>query len=101
MFRAPSIRPLSGCLTAGDGCAVLKSTDDADTTTRHSRLLINGTVYAPTAAVDLSMSQVGSQVVTRGVIARTITLGIRPAAAYLRPVIGIPRSRCCSRPTRP
>ncbi|MFE3764577.1 hypothetical protein ACFXPI_22805 [Streptomyces sp. NPDC059104] len=90
VFRAPSIRALSGCLTAGSGCAVLKSTDDADTAADHSRLVINGTVYAPTAAVDLSMSQVGSQVVTRGIIARTIGLGIRPAAGYLRPVIGIP-----------
>ncbi|MFG2972164.1 hypothetical protein ACGFYY_04030 [Streptomyces sp. NPDC048331] len=90
VFRAPSIRPLSGCLTKGSGCAVLKSTDGADTGTRHSRLIINGTVYAPTAAVDLSMSQVSSQVVTRGIIARSIGVGIRPAAGHLRPVIGIP-----------
>ncbi|MFI5828523.1 hypothetical protein ACIA6C_14870 [Streptomyces sp. NPDC051578] len=90
VFRAPSIRAPSGCPTEGSSCAVLKSTADADTTTDHSRLLINGTVYAPTAAVDLSMSQVGSQVVTRGIIARTIALGISPAAGYLRPVIGIP-----------
>ncbi|MFD4372355.1 hypothetical protein [Streptomyces sp. NPDC058486] len=90
VFRAPSIRPLSGCLTTGSRCAVLKSTDDADTTTHHTRLVINGTVYAPTAAVDLSMSRVRSQVVTRGIIARTIALGISPATGYLRPVIGIP-----------
>ncbi|MFK0197168.1 hypothetical protein [Streptomyces lavendulae] len=90
VFRAPSLRALSGCVTAGGDCAVLKSTDGADTATDHSRLVINGTVYAPTAAVDLSMSQVGSQVVTRGIIARTIGLGIRPAPGYLRPVIGIP-----------
>ncbi|WP_406142058.1 hypothetical protein [Streptomyces sp. NBC_01089] len=90
VFRAPSIRALSGCVTEGGGCAVLKSTDDADTATGHSRLVVNGTVYAPTAAVDLSMSQVSSQVVTRGIIARTIGLGISPAAGYLRPVIGIP-----------
>ncbi|MEU2451128.1 hypothetical protein ABZ605_13805 [Streptomyces sp. NPDC012765] len=90
VFRAPSIRALSGCLSAGSRCAVLKSTDDADTGTRHTRLVVNGTVYTPTAAVDLSMSQVGSQVVTRGIIARTIGLGIRPATGYLRPVIGIP-----------
>ncbi|MFJ1864375.1 hypothetical protein ACIOD1_07080 [Streptomyces sp. NPDC088097] len=90
VFRAPSIRALSGCLTTGSRCAVLKSTDDADTATAHSRLVINGTVYAPTAAVDLSMSRVGSQVVTRGIIARTIDLGIIPATGYLRPVIGIP-----------
>ncbi|MFD8634540.1 hypothetical protein [Streptomyces sp. NPDC059533] len=90
VFRAPSIRALSGCLTTGHGCAVLKSTADADKGTDHSRLVINGTVYAPTAAVDLSMKQVGSQVVTRGIIARTIDLGISPANGYLRPVIGIP-----------
>ncbi|MFE2168059.1 hypothetical protein ACFXB3_23815 [Streptomyces sp. NPDC059447] len=90
VFRAPSIRALSGCLITGKGCAVLKSTDDADKGTDHSRLVINGTVYAPTAAVDLSMKQVSSQVVTRGIIARTIDLGISPAGGYLRPVIGIP-----------
>ncbi|MEU3838681.1 hypothetical protein AB0E88_01375 [Streptomyces sp. NPDC028635] len=90
VFRAPSIRALSGCLTAGSRCAVLKSTDDADTATDRSRLVVNGTVYAPTAAVDLSMSQVATQVVTRGIIARTIGLGISPATGYLRPVIGIP-----------
>ncbi|MFE6906623.1 hypothetical protein [Streptomyces erythrochromogenes] len=90
VFRAPSIRALTGCLTTGSRCPVLKSTDDADTATRHSRLVVNGTVYAPTAAVDLSMSRVGSQVVTRGIIARTIALGIGPAAGHLRPVIGIP-----------
>ncbi|MGW4649829.1 hypothetical protein [Kitasatospora sp. NPDC004289] len=90
VYRAPSIRPLSGCLTAGGGCAVLKSTSDADTATEHSRLVINGTVYAPTAAVDLSMRQVTSQVVTRGIVARSIAVGITPAPGYLRPVIGIP-----------
>ncbi|MFD7032538.1 hypothetical protein ACFWAR_31400 [Streptomyces sp. NPDC059917] len=90
VFRAPSIRALSGCLTESGGCAVLKSTDDADTATRHSRLVVNGTVYAPTAAVDLSMSQVSAQVVTRGIIARTIDLGIDTAPGYLRPAIGIP-----------
>ncbi|MFB6516461.1 hypothetical protein [Streptomyces sp. NPDC056401] len=90
VFRAPSVRALSGCLTTGSDCAVLKSTDDADTATQHSRLVINGTVYAPTGAVDLSMSQVGSQVVTRGIIARTIDLGISPTSRYLRPVIGVP-----------
>ncbi|MGW4746064.1 hypothetical protein ACWEPR_14815 [Streptomyces sp. NPDC004290] len=90
VFRAPSIRPLSGCLTSGRGCAVLKSTADADTANDHSRLLVNGTVYAPTGAVDLSMRQVRSQVVTRGIVARTVRLGIGPAAGYLRPVIGIP-----------
>ncbi|MEU5970826.1 MULTISPECIES: hypothetical protein [Streptomyces] len=64
---------------------MLKSTDDADTSTDHSRLVINDTVYAPTAAVDLPMSRVSSQVV-----ARTIDLGISPATGYLRPVIEIP-----------
>ncbi|MFG2621189.1 hypothetical protein ACGFXC_26590 [Streptomyces sp. NPDC048507] len=90
VFRAPSIRALSGCVTTGSRCAVLKSTDGADSATDRSRLLINGTVYAPTGAVDLSMSRVGSQVVTRGIIARTIALGISPAGGYLRPVIGVP-----------
>ncbi|MEU8775429.1 hypothetical protein [Streptomyces sp. NPDC048606] len=90
VFRAPSIRALSGCPASGDGCPVLKSTDDADTAGARSRLVVNGTVYAPTAAVDLSMSGVDSQVVTRGIIARTIALGIRAAPGYLRPVIGIP-----------
>ncbi|MFI2672689.1 hypothetical protein ACH5AU_24545 [Streptomyces albidoflavus] len=44
-----------------------------------------GRVRRPTAAVDLPMSRVSSQVV-----ARTIDLGIGPAIGYLRPVIEIP-----------
>ncbi|MEV4937496.1 hypothetical protein [Streptomyces zaomyceticus] len=48
------------CLIMGNRCAVLKSTDDADASTDHSRLVINGTVYAPTAAADLPMSRVSS-----------------------------------------
>ncbi|MEV7169150.1 hypothetical protein AB0O18_05600 [Streptomyces sp. NPDC093224] len=90
VHRAPSLRALSGCLTTGTRCAVLQSTDDADTASAQSRLLVNGTVYAPTGAVDLSMSRVGSQVVTRGIIARTIGLGISAAPGHLRPVIGVP-----------
>ncbi|MEU8764251.1 hypothetical protein [Streptomyces sp. NPDC048659] len=90
VFRAPSVRPLSGCLTEGSRCPVLKSTDTADTATDRSRLLVNGTVYAPTGAVDLAMSRVASQVVTRGVVARSIRLGVRPAPGYLRPVVGVP-----------
>ncbi|MFJ8043962.1 hypothetical protein ACIRBX_26020 [Kitasatospora sp. NPDC096147] len=90
VVRAPAVRPLSGCLTTGTACPLLRSTADADTATAHSRLVVNGTVHAPTAAIDLAMRQVTGQVVTRGIVARAITLGIAPAPGYLRPVVGIP-----------
>lgn len=92
IYRAPTFRPLDGCLTMpypGTGCALV-SVQPAGDTDVATRFVANGTVYAPTAALDISMNGVTSQVLSRGLVARTIRLGLRPAARYDRPVMGVP-----------
>jgi len=90
VFRAPAIEALSGCVTAGPypgtGCALITTVADSGQT----RLVVQGTVYTPTAALDVSMSQVSAQLLTRGLIARTIDLGLSPAPGYTRPLVGVP-----------
>lgn len=90
VFRAPTFEPLGGCVapSAGAyptaGCALVKTT----ATNPVTRLVVQGTVYAPSAALDISMIGVDQQVLTRGLIARTIRLGI--ASTVDRPTTGVP-----------
>ena len=96
VFRAPQFRSLDGCLTTGPydplqpaTCALVKVTVpavDADTT----RFAVAGTVYAPSAALDIAMTGLRAQVISRGLIARTIRIGLQPATDYERPTAGIP-----------
>jgi hypothetical protein len=95
VFRAPTIEPLSGCLTQAPypttmgSCALIASSDAAGTTGQTS-FVVQGTVYAPAGALDIQMSNVSSQLFTRGLIARTIDLAVRPTSSYTRPIIGVP-----------
>lgn len=94
VFRPPSFRPLSGCAVvepyplAAGSCALLKVAPLAGDTT--TRFVAQGTVYAPSAALDISMAGLSDQVLTRGLVGRTIRLGLRAAPGYKRPVIGVP-----------
>lgn len=94
VYRPPTFRPLDGCLTTAPypgtvGACALVSVQPApgDTTTR---FVAQGTVYAPTAALDISMDGLDGQVLTRGLVARAIKLGLRAAARFTRPVMGVP-----------
>ncbi len=49
--------------------------------------MLNGTVYGPTAALDLELSGVSSPVVNDGVIAGSTRLTIHPSACYTGPAI--------------
>lgn len=91
VFRPPAFRPLDGCTVdpyPGTGCALVNVAPLAgDTATRFAA---QGTVYAPTAALDISMNGLTDQVLTRGLVARTIRLGLKADPAYKRPVMGVP-----------
>jgi hypothetical protein len=94
VLRAPTLEPLAGCLIttaypAGSGtCALIKTT--VGTSANPTAFAVQGTIYAPSAAIDISLSGVRSEVLPRGVIARTIRLGIGSAAGFTRPVVGVP-----------
>ena len=92
VFRAPTLRALDGCLTRPSSdpaaCQLVKVAPAAgDATTRFAA---QGTVYAPTAALDISMNGLTNQVLTRGLVARTIRLGLRAGPGYTRPLMGVP-----------
>ena len=95
VFRPPTLRPLSGCLikspyTNADPstCALVKVAPlPGDTFTRFVSV---GTIYAPSAALDISMAGLNTQVLTRGLIARAIRLGLAAAPGYRRPTGGVP-----------
>ncbi|HVT76320.1 MAG TPA: hypothetical protein VHD87_04765 [Acidimicrobiales bacterium] len=75
----------NGCVSAtpypGTGCAFI----DVD-----GVMIVHGTVYAPRGAVDMTNKQVNFQVVSRGIIARTIDLEVFPNAQFTDPIIYSP-----------
>jgi hypothetical protein len=66
-------------------CAVVKTSGGAS-----SRAAIKGTVYAPLAAVDLSATGQLNQVTQRGIVGRTLYLGMTRAASYSGALIAMP-----------
>lgn len=100
VYRPPAMRPLGGCLTATPypsvpppvppavtPCALVKVTSAGSDL---PRLAVGGTVYAPSAALDIDMRQVTAEMFTRGLVARTIRIGVEPAPTYQRATVGKP-----------
>jgi hypothetical protein len=53
-------------------------------------LYLQGTTYAPQAALDVALTNVSTQVFRSGVVVRSLRVGVTPSAAYGGPVIEIP-----------
>ena len=88
-YQAPAFRALGGCLaavplTASGACALL-STAGSQTS-----LALKGSVYAPTAALDINLTNQSSQVFSRGVVARALYISVTSSSAYTGPTIGLP-----------
>ena len=87
VFEAPALRPLAGPA----GFNLLKvtpaTTPSLDTTTR---FVAGGTIYSPTAGADISMYDLDTQVLRRGLIARSIRLGLKSKDGFKRPTGAIP-----------
>lgn len=79
----------SGCVTQtpypSTGCAMLKSDNSPN-----SRVYVQGTTYAPRAALDISLNNATGQVFRFGVIARTLLLSPTGSANLSGPVIEVP-----------
>lgn len=80
--------PASSCLlrtpydpSAGDRCALIKTRGSKTT------FIVKGTVYAPAVPVDLGMTNVATLIISKGIIARTLHVGVTPKAGYLDPII--------------
>lgn len=79
-YTPPSFRALSGCLIERPGCALIK-------TEAASKLVLNGTVYAPTASLDFAHDALSAPVVSDGIVAGTIRMNIKPSPCYTGPAI--------------
>lgn len=91
-YTIPPLVASSGCLlvapySPGNAatCAVLKGTGSAST-----RMAVKGTVYVPLAPVDLSMTGQSAIVTQRGIIARTLYLGLTAGAGFAGPLLSLP-----------
>lgn len=82
-FQAPTLRPL--CPTAARPCDLLIVAPEANDSA--SRFVAAGTVYAPSAGVEIAMNGLNTQVLQRGLIARSISLALQGSR---RPVAAIP-----------
>jgi hypothetical protein len=89
---APTVPPdgykkLSGCLVvalASGGCALLETVGGP------TALAVHGTVYAPTAALQLELTNVSNQVLRRGVVARTARVKVTGSSSFLGSPISLP-----------
>ncbi|HUR18525.1 MAG TPA: hypothetical protein VMZ51_06260 [Acidimicrobiales bacterium] len=90
VFRVPTYRPLDGCVAdPGTGaCALVRVAPGSNDVT--TRFAAQGTVYAPTTLLDISMYGLKDQVLTRGLIGRAIRLGLKADPGYKRPLMGVP-----------
>ncbi len=88
-----------GQLKAQDGCIVAQPYDPNGSSVcamvkapqgSKPAFIVHGTIYAPHAAIDLSLQGVGYQVVSRGIIARVVVLRISPSALFTDPLIYSP-----------
>jgi hypothetical protein len=91
-YRSQDSAVIGGnCLTrpdtggAGSGCAGITSTLAAGT-----KFYIQGAVYAPKAALDISVNQPTSPVFTFGVVARSLHLVVTGSSTFDQPVIQTP-----------
>lgn len=79
-----SLRAQSGCITAqpytpggGGVCPMILAPQGSKPS-----FIVHGTLYAPAAAVDLTLQNVSYQVVSRGIIARVVAFSVSPSAVY-------------------
>jgi hypothetical protein len=99
VFRAPTFEPLAGTVKnepyTGVACGGTPSPTDAcalvrTVSTGGTRFVSQGTIYAPSAPLDISMIGVTAPVLTRGLIARTIRLGVSVGGGYTGPTTTVP-----------
>ena len=83
--QPPRLRPVC----PQRGCDLLKVGPGADPV-KPTRFVAAGTVYAPRAGVDISLRNLDHQVLKRGLVARSIRLGLAPRDGFDRPTVVIP-----------
>lgn len=93
-YIAPAFRAESGCITATPYTSTgNKTVHCAVVTTQNSGsgyFYVQGTMYTPNAAVDLSLNNSTQQIFRFGVIARSLWVSTTGSFSFPGPVIGVP-----------
>lgn len=92
-YIVPAFRANTGCVTAtpytGTGnasrCALITTVNNSG-----NQFYVQGTTYAPRAAVDLTLNNVAEQVFRFGVIARSLWVKLTGSFSFAGPVIEVP-----------
>jgi hypothetical protein len=89
-YVAPAFRAASGCVTAGPypsagSCALIMTINNSG-----NQFYVQGTTYAPKAAVDLTLNNAAEQVFRFGVIARSLWVKLTGSFSYTGVVIEVP-----------
>jgi hypothetical protein len=83
-----NVQAQNGCVTQGPyptaGCPFIYAAGN------RTVFLVHGTLYAPSAALDLGLQLVDYQMVSRGIVARVVRLGVSPSSIFNDPVIYSP-----------
>jgi hypothetical protein len=87
-----TLKAQSGCVAAvgysgnedGQHCALLTTGGN------NSWVMVHGTIYAPAAVVEFKMTNVGYQVVSRGIIARVLSIHVTPSTVFTGAFISSP-----------
>ncbi|HJQ47747.1 MAG TPA: hypothetical protein VJ870_15725 [Amycolatopsis sp.] len=92
-YTAPAYRANAGCVTAGPYTGVGSSATCAMVTSVNSsgnQFYIQGTTYAPKAALDITLNNAAEQVFRFGVVARTLWVKLTGSFSYTGVVIEVP-----------
>lgn len=92
VIESPTFRPLCAnpATLVCEPAELLKVTPGPAAPAPPTRFVASGTVYAPTGEADISMRDLDTQVLRRGLVARSIKLGLRPRPGFDRPTGAIP-----------
>lgn len=92
-YTIPGLKATSGAAAAAPYSPATLATTNAvlrGTGGAAARMAVKGTVYAPIGAVDLSLTGQLNAVTQRGIVARTLHLGLTAGATYTGPLIALP-----------
>lgn len=89
-YSVPAFQAENGCVSAtpygsSGTCALLSSNNNSS-----NALYIQGTTYAPRAALDINLNNVSEQVFRFGLVARTVRLAITGSSTFADAVIAVP-----------
>lgn len=93
-YVPPALRAATGCVTAtpytGGGSAGTRCALVTSENTSGNQFYVQGTTYAPRAAVDLTLNNAAEQVFRFGVVVRSLWVKLTGSFSYTGPVIEVP-----------